>query len=100
MPCNRLMSFCNPVRSYRRGGRSFTRLRFTDMMRKRPCSAWPHSSIAASLLSIRSLESRHPPMSAITVQNGTGLWFLICRSRSAIMASVGVCTRPTLNRAL
>lgn len=37
---------------------------------------------------------------ATTFQYGRATWSAICRSRSTIIASVGVCTRPTVNLAL
>ena len=101
-PCSRLMSFCNPVRSYRRGGASCCCLRSALRILKVKSSELTIRSrvSASSRLSRRSPASFHPPIGATTFQYGRATWPAICRSRSTIIASVGVCTRPTVNRAL
>ena len=98
-PCSRLMSFCNPVR---RGGASCCCLRPAARIMKAKSSELTIRSrvSASSRLSRRSPASFHPPIGATTFQYGRATWPAICRSRSTIMASVGVCTRPTVNRAL
>ena len=92
----RLMSFCNPVKSYSRGGRSRTVLRCTE-------NTWNVKSGASTILlsfsasarsSNRPLASVHPPIGTATFQNGFSTWPAICLSRSATIVSVGVCTRP------
>ena len=101
-PCSRLMSFCNPVRSYRRGGASCCCLRSALKISKVKSSELTIRSrvSASSRLSKRSPDSFHPPIGATTFQYGRATWPAICRSRSTIIASVGVCTRPTVNLAL
>ena len=101
-PCSRLMSFCNPVRSYRRGGASCCCLRSALRILKVKSSELTIRSrvSASSRLSRRSPASFHPPIGATTFQYGRATWPVMSLSRSTIIASVGVCTRPTVNRAL
>ena len=63
-PCSRLMSFCNPVRSYRRGGASWRCLRSTAKMPNLKSGALTIRSrvSASSRLSKRSPASFHPPI--------------------------------------
>ena len=85
MPYMRLMSFCNPVRSYRRGGRSFTRLRFTDMMRKRPCSA---STVIVPGVSVIELAWMTRPISVVCAGvNSTSVSVIGRRGSSELIGS-------------
>lgn len=101
-PWSLLMSFWRLVRSYRRGGASWRCLRSTAKMPNLKSGALTIRSrvSASSRLSKRSPVSFHPPIGATTFQYGRATWPAMRRSRSTIMASVGVCTRPTVNRAL
>ena len=66
------MSFCNPVRSYKRGGRSCTVLRCTENTWnvKSGASTIDFSASASVLSSRRSPVSVHPPIGTTTFQNG------------------------------
>lgn len=94
------MSFCKPVRSYRRGGFLSCRLRSTLVMvtRMPGMSMMSSRCRARGSWSMRWLVKCQPPMSRMIFQNGVGRWLSICRSRRTIMPRVGVWTRPTVKR--
>ena len=101
-PCSRLMSFCNPVRSYRRGGASCCCLRPALKIEKTKSSELTIRSrvSASSRLSKRSRTASIRPSGRRPSSTVGPRGPAICRSRSTIIASVGVCTRPTVNLAL